>query len=616
MIKQLDLGSIPYRSIDLPAVDISRVERPDGTLILENNIALPPFDPLLYGHLKRQASAQPTKTALAERNRETGEWRCLSFAEMFAYVCSAAQGLLNLGGGPDRPLMILSGNSIAHALMRFGAIVAGVPVCPVSENYALMPGSHDRLKHVYQLVKPGILFAEGGAPFNAALLSLGLDGQTVISADPDGLPVPGLKLETLLNTVPAPDLETHILSRDPDQHAAYMLTSGSTGRPKAVVHSQRMVLTSLFQAYAVLGEAMGWQDRLLDWLPWSHVSGATNLTGATVFGGSFYVDDGKPAPGLFEKTLRNLKDLSVPYFANVPFGYAMLVDALEADADLRRAFFKNLHLMLYGGAGLPQATYERLQSMAVEEVGARIFITTGYGATETTSGCMAIFFDSHMVGVGLPLPGLTVKLVPAGDAFEVRMKGDNVMSGYLDDPAQTSKSFDEEGFYQLGDKLNFHEPDNIAAGLYFAGRLAEEFKLGTGSWVSGGRVRGGLIAALSPLVSDLILCGEGRDELAVLAVPNALGLAGLAGGEVAGNPLENIAIRRAMSGKLQSWNAANPGKSTRIGRFAFLEKPLSADCHEVSDKGTINQAAAIRNRAEEVEQLYADSPGEFVLACD
>lgn len=613
MLMQSKTGDSAFRDIDLPPVDIAVTHRPDGTLILENRVPLPDFDPIFYAHLERQAARQPNKIALAERNAQTGDWQSLTYIQMLAKVRSIAQGLLHLGGGPNRPLMILSGNSVAHALMRFGALAAGVPLCPVSANYSLMAGSHDRLKHVFSLVKPGILFAEEGAPYDDALKSLGLKVETVVSRRPETLSVPALSFDSLAATQTDPGLTAHIMSRDPDGHAAYMLTSGSTGRPKAVVQSQRMLLTNLFQAHTILGGSHQWDDKLLCWLPWSHVSGACNMSGAAVFGGSFYVDDGKPAPGLFEKTLRNLKDLSVPYFANVPFGYAMLVDALEADKELRQAFYKNLHLLLYGGAGLPQPVYERLQAMAVAEVGHKIFITTGYGSTETTSGCMAIFFDTDKVGVGLPLPGLTVKLVPTDDAYEVRMKGDVITSGYLHDPEKTAEAFDEEGFYRLGDKLNFHDPDNVAAGLYFADRLAEEFKLGTGTWVSGGRVRAGLVAALSPLVADLVLCGEGRDELALLAVPNMVGLSGMAGGAVAGDPLQVTTIRAAVADKLAQWNAANPGKSTRIGRFAFVEKPLSADRHELSDKGTINQAAAIRNRPDEVARLYAETPPGNVL---
>ncbi|MFC3052597.1 AMP-binding protein [Kordiimonas pumila] len=610
---QLSIKDATLREIDLPAVDLDIKKLSDGTIFLKNNVALPDFDPLLYGHLKKRAAISPDKIALAERDKVTGAWRTCTFAELMARIRSVAQWLLKFEVGSERPLMIISGNTIGHAVMRLGAVAAGVPVCPISSNYALMGGDFGRLKYVFELVKPALIYAEEGSLYNKALLSLDLSACTIISALTDNMSVKTVSYSELLETVPAQSLEDVIGSVNPDGHAVYMLTSGSTGRPKAVILTQRMIMTSIFQAHAILGAGMHWDDKILDWLPWSHVSGATNLVGALVFGGSFYIDDGKPAPGLFEKTLKNLKELSVPYFANVPFGYAMLVGALEDDPLLRKAFFKNLHLMLYGGAGLSQDLYERLQAMAVAETGHRIFITTGYGATETTSGCMAIFFDTRKVGVGLPLPGVEVKLVPTDGEFEIRMRGPHIMSGYLDDPEKSAQSFDSEGFYKLGDLVNFHDPNDFAKGMYFSGRLAEQFKLGTGSWVSGGQVRAGIIACLSPLVTDLILCGEGRDALGALLVLNAPGLKSIFGLTLADDLSAHPEVLGYVKEKLTAYNAVNPGKSSRIARAAFLATPLSADQHELSDKGTINQAIASKNRVEEIEALYADDPSEKVI---
>ena len=421
--------------------------------------------------------------------------------------------------------------------------------------------------------------------------------------------------DSLLATTAGDEIRKRIEQADPDAHAAYMLTSGSTGMPKAVIQTQRMLSSNLHQAFQTLGKASGWDDVMLDWLPWSHVSGSFNLFAAAVFGGTLYIDDGKPAPGLFNETIRNLSEIAVPYFCNVPAGFAVLVDALEADEALRKKFFSKLRMILYGGAGLPQPVLDRLQSMAVRETGCRIFITTGFGATETASGCMAIYWDTDKVGIGLPMPGLEMKLVPLGDRYEVRLRGDNVMPGYLDNPRSTADAFDDEGFYKTGDAARFHDDDDVSRGLYFAGRLAEEFKLGTGTWVYGGQVRARLIEALAPAISDLLLCGVGRDYLAVLGVPNLAGLR-----EIDGRPdanltdlAQSVKVRTFLHSALQNYNRANPTSSKAIRRFAFISEAPSAARHELSDKGTVNQLIVAENRPQEIHELYAHSPGEHVL---
>jgi feruloyl-CoA synthase len=354
---------------------------------------------------------------------------------------------------------------------------------------------------------------------------------------------------------------------------------------------------------------------MLDWLPWSHVSGSFNLFAAAVFGGTLYIDDGKPAPGLFNETIRNLREISVPYFCNVPAGFAVLVDALEADEALRKSFFRKLRMILYGGAGLPQPILDRLQNMAVQETGCRIFMTTGYGATETASGCMAIYWDTDKVGIGLPMPGLEMKLVPMDDRYEVRLRGDNVMPGYLDNPESTATSFDEEGYYRTGDAARFHDKNDVAQGLYFAGRLAEEFKLGTGTWVYGGQVRAALVAALAPAITDLLLCGVGRDYLAVLGIPNLTGLRDIDGrpdaeiSDLVQSPEVSTFLQRA----LLDYNMAYPASSKKIRRFSFMREAPSAARHELSDKGTLNQLIASENRSGEIDDLYAPEPGQHVL---
>ena len=613
------LMDIPCREVKLPPVRMDLDKRPDGSILLRASDPLRDFDPNILRNFLSLAAKQPDKTLYAQRNRETdgslGDWNRISFQQGRKTVESIGQWLLNQGLENQDTVLIISGNSIAHAMIRLGSMAAGVSVCPISANYALMGGAYERIRYVIDLVQPKIIFAETGGPYDAALQACDLTDRIVISCQADQLSVDAVPYESLVATTPGVEIQNAIKQSDPDAHAVYMLTSGSTGMPKAVIQTQRMLSTNLHQAFQTLGHASGWDDVMLDWLPWSHVSGAFNLLAAAVFGGTLYIDDGKPAPGLFKETIRNLREIAVPYFCNVPAGFAVLVDVLEADESLRKNFFSKLRMILYGGAGLPQPILDRLQTMAIQETGYRIFMTTGYGATETASGCMAIFFDTDKVGIGLPMPGLEAKLVPQGDRYEVRLRGDNVMPGYLHNAKGTAKSFDEEGFYRTGDAARFHDEDDVTQGLYFAGRLAEEFKLGTGTWVYAGQVRAKLIEALSPAIGDLLLCGIGRDYLATLGVPNLAGLR-----EIAGAPDDTLAelttnekVLDHLRQCLQTYNAANPASSMRIRRFSFMREAPSAARHELSDKGTLNQLIASENRADEIDELYAPSPGQRVL---
>ncbi len=608
----------PFREVEFPSVDLEIERRADGVIIMTPRQQLHIDVPSVPAGLARQAAAAPARTHLAERATPDADWTRSSFAQIKNAADAAAQWLLDHGvageksAGARRPVMIITGNSIAHAVMRYGAMSAGAPVCPVSANYALMgaAGGYDRLRHVTQLVRPAVIFAESANAADAVRAVAPPDA-LIVSREPGAFDRPTFDYEDLVSTPVSGAVEAAIADLDLDAPAAYMLTSGSTGRPKAVIQTQRMLTANLHQGWQVLGKAAGWDDVLLEWLPWSHVSGAFSSMAAAIFGGSFYIDAGKPLPGLFEPTLRNLREIPLKYFTNVPSGYAMLADALEADAELRRVFFQDLRLMLYGGAGLPQPLYDRLQDMAVAQTGKRVFFTTGYGATETTSGCMSIYFETEKVGLGLPMPGLSVKMVPNGDRYELRMKGPMVTPGYLDQPELNAALRDEDGFYKIGDTAQFHDPDDPAQGLAFTGRLAEEFKLATGTWVSGGALRANAVAALAPLVSDALVCGENRDCVALLAWPNVRAISQIASVSpeaFAADPAGVLArpeVQDAVRARLDAYNAAHPGSASRVARLAFLLEPPAVEAHEVSDKGAINQALAKQRRASDVERLYA-----------
>lgn len=612
-------SSIPCREVHLPPVRTDRTERPDGSIVIRCSDPLQDFDPNIPRNFLKTAKNQPEKTLYAQRRREPdgslGDWVHTSFGQGAKAVESIGQWLLEQGYSNRDTVLIISSNSTAHALMRLGSMAAGVSCCPISANYALLGGNFERLQYVIDLVRPRAIFTETGGPYDAALQACDLYGCQVISCVPESLSVPAVGWDSLLATPAGDAIRACIESADPDAHAVYMLTSGSTGMPKAVIQTQRMLSTNLHQVFQILGQASGWDDVMLDWLPWSHVSGSFNLYAVAVLGGTLYIDDGKPAPGLFNETIRNLREISVPYFCNVPAGFAVLVDALEADEALRRSFFRNLRLIIYGGAGLPQPIFDRLQNLAVNETGCRIFMGSGYGATETASGCMAIYWDTDKVGIGLPMPGLEMKLVPIDDRFEVRLRGGNVMPGYLDNPQATAASFDEEGFYRTGDAARFHDDGDVNQGLYFAGRLAEEFKLGTGTWVYGGQVRAALVEALAPAITDLLLCGIDRNYLAVLGVPSPAGLReidGRANAEIS-DLVESPKVKAFLQESLKDYNMANPASSKKIGRFAFMREAPDAARHELSDKGTLNQLIASENRSAEIDELYAPEPGHHVL---
>ena len=612
----LSSADAPLRPVDLPPVDLTLDRHDDGTIVMAHGMPLQVDNWNILDCLAQQAEAQPDKVYLAERDKTPdGVWQEQSFAQAKAETDAIAQCLINLNLEPGSPVMILSGNSIAHGTIKLGAMAAGYPVCPVSANYALLgdAGGFARLKHVVDLVKPAVIFAEQGGAYANAVTAVAPDDVIVISRQPEDFSHPAIAYEDALATEITPDVDARIAALNPESPAAYMLTSGSTGRPKAVIQTHRMLASNLYQVWHVMGRASGWDKVMLDWLPWSHVSGAFAMLAAAVFGGSLYIDGGKPLPGLFDETVRNLRERPLRYFSNVPAGYAMLADALEADEELRKVFFSELRLMLYGGAGLPQPLYDRIQAMAVQTIGHRIFFTTGYGATETSSGCMAIYFDTREVGIGLPLPGLQLKMVPLDDRYELRIKGPMVMPGYLDSPAASAAAFDNEGFYRTGDTARFHDPQVPEKGLTFAGRLAEEFKLTSGTWVAGGILRAELLKRLVPYVADLLVCGVNRSEIAILAWPNMDGLASLTTATDRDTLLDDPAVRTALENALNAHNEAHPESSARIARFAFLAQPPSAEAHEVSDKGTVNQSLALERRASDVAHLYADPPPATVL---
>ena len=585
--------SAPFREAHLLPVDLDVERRADGTVLIASRIPLRAYEANIPAAFARRAVASGEKPALAQRGAD-GAWAFTSFARLKRDMDAATQWLLD--EAPAGPVLIIASNTPAFAVMSFATQAAGRAVCPVSTTYAALGGDYGRLAHVIAKVTPAVIFAEDTALAAGALETLDLGAARIVTTDPSRLSKPAVAYAELLATAPTAAVVASIAGLKAHDRAALMLTSGSTGLPKVVPITFDNLAANSAQCLQTIGEAAGWHEEMLDWLPWHHAAGAFVLRATLLEGGTLYIDDGKPAPGLFEASIRNLREISVSYFNNVPLGYTMLVEALEKDPALRATFFRKMRLMLYGGAGLSQSVYDRLQACAVAETGHRIMMTSGYGMTETVSAFMIIHFDTDKVGIGLPAPGTTLKLAPVGDRYEVRARGPNVTTGYLDEPEKTALAFDEEGFYRTGDLAVFHDPQDPTKGLAFAGRAAEEFKLSSGTWVYGGSVRDGLLKALSPLVLDLVLCDDGRPYLGVMLWP----VAGADPGDVA---------RR-----LAEFNADQRGGATRVRRALLLSEPPSANAHEISDKGSINRRVVVDRRASDVERLFAETPDAGVMA--
>lgn len=573
-----------WREAEFMPVDLEIERRGDGTLLIKSRVPLRAYQSNLALAFADRAVARGDAPALGWRD-PAGAWAYRSYAQLKRDIDGAAQWLIDrLPRG--KVIMLLAENGHEAAVITLAAHAAGMIAAPVSLAYGLVGGDHARLRHLFAKVSPAAVYADSRAALGAALDDVAGADLLRIARDPVELGG-GTAFSELIATKPTHDVAASVAALDVDAPAQYMMTSGSTGMPKVVPQSMRAMAACGAQGIDMIGKAAGWDEDMLDWLPWHHAAGASVLRTCLLEGGTLHIDAGKPAPGLFATSLANLREVPVTYFNNVPAGYAMLVDALEADADLRAAFFRKLRLMLYGGAGLSQPVYDRLQTLAVAETGCRIHMTTGYGMTETVSGCMAIHWPDSRVGIGLPAPALELKLVPEGARYEVRLRGPNVMAGYLDEPVKNAEAFDEDGFYRTGDLAVFHDPADPAQGLAFAGRLAEEFKLATGAWVYGGALREELLRALPSTIAEVVLADDGRPVLGLLAWPRP------------GVTLD--ALAEAIAG----FNTRQKGGAV-LRRVMVLDRPPDPAAHEVSDKGTINRRAVLDNRAAMVERLYAE----------
>jgi feruloyl-CoA synthase len=608
-----------FRKIDWLARDIAVERRADGVIVLQSRIPLKPYDTHIPAALARWAAEAPERIWLAQRAGQARQWRKLSYGEAKRTVDALTQGLINLGPEAGRPVAILSGNSIEHALMTMAAMQARHPAAPVSPAYSLMSHDHAKLKYLFDLIKPAVVMVQDGPTFAKALKALPLDGVAVIHVARPCEGLASIAFADMAATAVTDHVANSIAGITPQTVGKLLFTSGSTGMPKAVINTQRMMCANAAMMMQVRPrDPAGPQATMLDWMPWNHTMGGNAAFNPLLIdGGTLYIDDGRPIPGQFEETIRNLREISPTYYANVPAGYAALAAAMEKDDALCRSFFKNLTLMAYGGARLPDDLYDRMQALAVRVTGHRIVFYTGWGSTETAPTATGTYWDTERVGlIGLPFPGVELKMVPCGSKYELRLRGVNVTPGYFGRPDLTATAFDEEGFYCIGDAGVFVDPDDPAQGIIFAGRVVEDFKLTTGTFVHVGSLRTDAIAAATPVVHDALVTGQDRPFLGLLAWPNLhacrqiLGNADASFEEAVRHPAVIACLKRG----LEAHNASCEGASSRrIARAMFLVEPPSIDGNELTDKGYINQRAGLERRAALVERLYADVPGEDVI---
>jgi feruloyl-CoA synthase len=589
------MNRAPARKVPLGAAEVRTERRADGALLLRSPHPLGAFPGRLTERLVHWAREAPERAFLAQRDAGGG-WRSLNYAQALARVRAIAQALLERGLSAERPLAILSDNDIEHALLALACMHVGIAYVPVSSAYALVSADFAKLRHVIGLLTPGLVFATDGERFAKAIAAAVPPGTEILHAD---------RFAELEATPATAAVEAAHDAVGPDTIAKFLLTSGSTGQPKAVINTQRMLCSNqqmLTQALPSLRQA---PPVLVDWLPWNHTAGANHNLGLVLnHGGTLYIDEGKPVPGLIEKTVRNLREVAPTIYFNVPRGYEALLPFLREDAELRKTFFSRLGLLQYAAAVLPQPVWQAYEELALQTCGERILWITGYGATETAPAVMFTNRGAARAGtVGLPLDGLEMKLAPVAGKLEARFRGPNITPGYWRQPELTRAAFDEEGYYRTGDALRFVDPADAQQGFEFDGRIAEDFKLGTGTWVSVGPLRARINAACSPLVQDVVITGHDRAWLGALVFLNA----------AACRELTAAAVRSYLQRVFDRLAREATGSSTLVARALIMETPPSIDASEITDKGSINQRAVLQNRAALVERLYAEKPDPSIM---
>ena len=603
-----------FRPLKFGVTRVQLRDGPPGTHYLKADQTLQAYPERITDRLKHWAHTVPERTFMARRVKQSdgslGDWRHVNYQEAWNTARHIAQGLINRGLNNDKPVAILSENSLEHAMVALGCLVAGVPFVPVSPPYSLISVDYDKLKHVLKTVTPGLVFASDERYAKAIAASVGQDMEVVmVEGDVTGRQV--TRYADLCNTPVTPAVDQAMAATGPDTIAKFLFTSGSTRLPKAVINTQRMWCANqqqMAQSMPVLAEE---PLVLVDWLPWNHTFGGNHNFGMVLFhGGSLFIDDGKPTPALMHETLRNLREVAPTVYFNVPTGFEAIANAMKTDNALRKNLLSRVRMFFYAGAALAQPVWDSLYESQEREIGERIVMSTGLGMTE--SGPFGIFVTNPNVragDLGVPTPGLELKLVDTEGKTEVRYRGPNITPGYWRAPKETAEAFDEEGFFCTGDAVKWIDETDVHLGLKFDGRIAEDFKLSTGTFVSVGPMRGKIIAAGAPYIQDVVLTGLNMKEVGAMVFPTPAvrTLSGLPADAPLSDVLASAPVLAHFQNVVNQLASTATGSANRIARLCLLSEPPTIDKGEITDKGSINQRSVLAHRADTVEKLHADT---------
>jgi feruloyl-CoA synthase len=607
-----------FSSVRLAAPSLGVDGRDNGEIILRSAIPLGECPRQVNDYLRAWARNAPERIFLAERQSD-GSWLKLSYGQAAGLANRISHALLERGHAADNPIAALGDNSINMALLKLGAMQVGIPFLPISPAYSLLSEDFAKLKYVIAQFTPSLIYVPAIEPFARALKALTLNAIDLVADAAHRDWSAAIPFHELLSKAPSPDVEQRYAAVGPDSVAKILLTSGSTGMPKGVINTQRMLCAnglSIDQVWPFLSER---PPVLVDWLPWNHTFGTNfNFNQILRHGGTMWIDAGKPVPGKIEITLRNLREIQPTLLYNVPRGFDALLPTLEQDSDFAKHVLESLDVIFYAGSALPSHLWQRLDDLAIRVRGERVPILSSLGSTETAPvATLCHWRAADIGGVGLPVPGVTIKLVPEGQKLEIRVKGPNVTPGYFRQPELTEKAFDTEGFFKLGDAVKFVDPARLSAGLQFDGRVSENFKLSSGTWVHVGELRVTAISAAAPAVQDAVVTGHDRNEVGLLVFLNLDGCRKICGATGTGQELvSHSALHRYLRNAFAEFNRHNTGSSRRIARVLLMTEPPSIDGNEITDKGYINQRAVLERRADLVERLYANGLLSDVVVID
>ena len=614
----MTVAGAPFRKVRLGPRETVVERRANGEIVLRSPHVLGAYPDRITEKLIHWARVAPDRTFIARREAD-GAWRRLDYATVLDRVRHIGQALLNRGLDAERPVAILSENGIEHGLLALACMHVGIPYAPVSPPYSLVSTDFGKLRYVLGLLTPGLVFISDGTKYARAIAAAVPHNTEVVAVDP---PVPGRATTSFaaLEATPVTGaVDNAFAAVTPDSIAKILFTSGSTGMPKGVINTQRMLCSNLEMIGASLPCAADGPPVIVDWLPWNHTFGGNHNFGLMLYnGGTFYIDDGRPMPGGIAETVRNLREIAPTVYFNVPRGYEELLHHLRSDEGLRKTFFSRVGVLFYAGAGLSQPVWNALEELAVETIGQRVMIVTGLGATETAPSSMFANWPGGYSGLlGLPVPGIALKLVPNEGKLEARFKGPNITPGYWRQPELNVKAFDEEGYYRIGDALKFADPARPEEGLLFDGRVSEDFKLATGTWVSVGGMREKIIGGGAPLVQDAVITGHDRDDIGAILFLRPDECRRLASDLPADADLRALTAHPAVRGRIEALLAQlaikSTGSANRLVRAVVAETPPSLDLGEITDKGSLNQRVILAHRADLVEELYRDPPSGRVI---